>query len=165
MKKLLFYSIALFFFSSCEVLELDSLNSNSSINQKEKELILSSNIEDTDSVSYRILITGNADKTWRTDDFTLGGSDKLTFCRIDDLMTFNSNGTYIYDGGKNLCGAEDDERIKSGTWKVFYSSDEILFDEGTDDEYLAKIIGLNESEIRLKGSYFLSEVRGKYSNN
>jgi hypothetical protein len=147
--------------SACEVVDLESPESD--LSSDEKEQISSSNIKNTDSVSFRMLITGNQNKSWIANDFTLAGSDNLTFCRLDDELKFNADGTYNYDGGSQLCGAEDDSRIKSGTWKVLYSENKILFDEGLSNEYSADIIGLSESEIRLKGNYFTMEVRGKYS--
>lgn len=150
----------LFVFAACEVVELDSPNNNDGTDNSK---IGKGNIEATDSITFRTKITGTTNKSWVTNEFTLADSDNLTFCRLDDQLQFNADGTYRYDGGNQLCGSEDNQRIKTGTWELSYNSNAITFDKGTSKEYSAEVIALTENEIRLKGNYFNFEVRGKYT--
>lgn len=145
--------------AACEVVELNSPNNGSN---EENELIGNGQIDASDSVTFRRKISGTNDKNWITAEFTLAGSDNLTFCRLDDKMIFNDNGSYTYNGGNTLCGAEDNRRVRTGTWELDYKNHKIIFDRGSSNEYIAEIIGLTDNEIRLKGSYFNLEVRGKY---
>jgi hypothetical protein len=116
-----------------------------------------------DSVNFKTLIDGGASKTWMASAFTLAGLTTFTSCRLDDEMVLNADGTYTYDGGVNLCGAEDNQQMKSGTWTLDFSNTMLLFDVGTPNQASALVIGLTENEIRLDGSYMAMEVRGVYT--
>jgi uncharacterized lipoprotein NlpE involved in copper resistance len=115
-----------------------------------------------DSVNFKALVDGGSTRMWMASAFTLAGLTTFTSCRLDDEMTFNSDGTYIYNGGMNLCGAEDNQQMKSGTWEVDFSEKMLRFDAGTQNETAALVIGLSQNEIRLEGSYMAMEVRGVY---
>ena len=115
----------------------------------------------TDSMIFRTLLTDSVSKTWNTSLFTLGGSTTFTNCRLDDVMLFFTDGTYTYQGGQ-LCGAEDNQQNRDGSWEIDYTNRLIIFDKGTSNEYTAEVIGLQEDELRVKGSYMGMEVRGLY---
>lgn len=80
-------------------------------------------------------------------------------------MIFLPDGTYQYSGGSNLCGAEDNRSSRIGNWEIDFSNSKIIFDRGTNNEYQADVIGLNEDELRVVGSYSGMEVRGLYTKN
>lgn len=102
--------------------------------------------------------------TWSASSFELEGVG-VEDCRLDDQMTFRSNGTYRYNGGLTLCGGDDNTRIKDGTFSVDTASATITFDQGTDIEYTANIQSLSATEVMLSGSYLGMTIEGKYSRN
>lgn len=116
-----------------------------------------------DSAAMKLSIDNGNAKTWATSAFTLAGRTTFTSCRLDDTMEFNADGTYIYNGGSNLCGAEDDEQIKTGTWEIDFQNRRVIFDKDTNLEAIAKVIGQNDAELRLQGSYMAMEVRGIFT--
>ncbi len=67
-----------------------------------------------------------------------------------DSMVLSSDGTYQYDGGDQLCGAEDDASAKVGAWEFNAENAVMTFDPGTESEVSVNIITLDD--IRL--SYF-----------
>jgi len=121
-------------------------------------------IQSMDSVNFRHLISDSVSKTWNTTLFTLAGSTTFTNCRLDDVMIFFADGTYNYQGGR-LCGAEDNQSMRNGNWELSYGEKKIYFDRGSSEQYEAEVIGLEEDELRVKGSYMMMEVRGIYTNN
>ncbi|MFT4663052.1 MAG: hypothetical protein ACI8XB_003345 [Patiriisocius sp.] len=110
---------------------------------------------------YPELLTGNASRSWRANTFTLMGFSQD--CRLDDTFTFNMDNTYSYNGGDELCGDEDDTINKNGTWTLDENSENIIFDQGTDNEFTAVISTAKEHEIVLTGSYLLMPISGSYS--
>ena len=73
-----------------------------------------------------------------------------------------SIGTYEYNGGTNLCGAEDDRTSRFGTYQIDFANQRVVFDAGTDNESVATVTGLDENAIVLEGSYLGLSIRGKY---
>lgn len=118
-----------------------------------------------DEAEFKAIIDGDGEKVWEASAFTLAGLTTFTACRLDDSMTFKSDGTYEYNGGQDLCGAEDNAFIKTGTWEVNFDDATIIFDKGTSNEEVGEVIGMTETEIRLKGAYMMMEVRGIYTSN
>jgi hypothetical protein len=114
---------------------------------------------------FEVLFHSNTQKVWKAQSFTLGSINGLQNCRLDDTMTIVSDGTYEYNGGQSLCGAEDSQRIKKGTWKILNNGANILFDEGTSTAYVAEVIGLESKKIVLRGTYFGLEINGTYVSN
>ena len=106
--------------------------------------------------------------TWTADGFLLAGTSGFLDCRLDDRIILKANttnplsGTYEYNGGDDLCGAEDDKASKFGTYQINYESKTIIFDAGTNNESTAKVSGLDEEAIVLEGEYMGLTIRGKY---
>lgn len=123
-----------------------------------------SEIMANDSIELKMAIDGGSERAWSADAFTLAGSTSFTSCRLDDVMQFNADGTYVYDGGEVLCGAEDDQFVKTGTWEIDFENQRILFDLGTSNQTAATIIGLSDNELRVQGTYMMLDVRGIYSS-
>ena len=146
-------------FVSCDDSDDDPQSSNQNVS------IQAGEINATDEAKVKMIMDGGTSRTWTAEAFTLGGQTNFTACRYDDQMVFNSDCTYNYDGGSDLCGAEDNQQFKTGTWEVDFNNLLIVFDNGTANEVSAEIIGLTENEVRLETSYMMMEVRGIYSSN
>lgn len=157
-KTLITLAAAIIIFAACNENEDESPSNGTA-----DATIGEAEIAASDSVDFKALIDGGSSKVWMASAFTLAGSTTFTSCRLDDEMTLNSDGTYMYNGGINLCGAEDNQQIKLGTWALDFSEKMLLFDAGTQDEADALVIGLTENEIRLRGAYMSMEVRGVYT--
>jgi len=163
MKKTLFISaFALLLFTACN--ESDDEPQDTTDNSQEV-VIQDGDVEATDASDFKMLIDNGDEKTWSASAFTLAGQTTFSDCRLDDEMVFNAEGTYVYNGGENLCGAEDNTQVKSGTWEIDYDNRTIIFDKETTNEETAAVLGLNENEIRLQGSYMMMQVRGVYTSN
>ncbi|MEM9022736.1 MAG: hypothetical protein AAGB22_03280 [Bacteroidota bacterium] len=107
-------------------------------------------------------LTKGEARTWGAVTFVLAGLEGLQACRLDDQMEFRANGTYTYNGGDQLCGAEDDQRIRTGTWAFSAEEGTMIFDADTDMEVTAEVLVLREDGLALRGSYLGLEVVGTY---
>ncbi len=107
---------------------------------------------------------GGSEKSWTALSFTLAGLDGLQDCRLDDVMLIRADGTYTYDGGETLCGAEDTEQMRAGTWAVTDEGRSLVFDEGTVREYTVTVNGLEEDIISLSGRYVGLAIKGIYES-
>ncbi len=107
---------------------------------------------------------GGEQLAWSAVAFTLAGFDGLQDCRLDDIIVVKADGTYQYDSGGTLCGAEDSELTRSGTWRIIGNGSNIIFDEGTNREYTAIVNGLEDSTISLSGEYLGLEIKGIYTS-
>lgn len=167
MKKLINYLVLGALFSavliSCDVSDSDEPAAPMDANGNIVEQVDEGDITANDSTNFRKLLTDTVSKSWDATFFTLAGSDAFTQCRLDDSFTFYADGKYDYVGGR-LCGAEDNQANRSGNWELDYTEKKIYFDRGTRNEYVAEVIGLQEDELRVKGTYMRMEVRGLYSS-
>jgi len=162
MKKVIgWFCLAVIVFSSCN----SSEDEGPTTNPDQNTAIEDGSISAMDEEEFKTLIDGGNEKIWSASAFTLAGQTTFTSCRLDDIITFNSDSTYVYDGGEQLCGAEDDSFIKTGTWEADFENKTLVFDKGTPNEEIGEIIGLSDDEIRVKGSYMMMEVRGVYTSN
>ena len=156
------FNLLVFSFTSCELTMLDEPSNGideEPIGVVGPETIPSSITE------FETLFHGDTQITWSAISFTLAGFNGLQNCRLDDLIIVNADGTYEYDGGDVLCGAEDSQRNRTGTWEIIDNGNNILFDEGTNREYTAKVNGLEEGTISLSGEYLGLEIKGVYTSN
>ncbi|MBD99327.1 MAG: hypothetical protein CMO34_05745 [Verrucomicrobia bacterium] len=148
---------------ACTVVENEEeVTPNTGSDTENKSGIGNSPVLLADSLDLVSKIAGDNIKVWTSNRFTLSGSTLFTSCRLDDIMTFNRDGSYRYDGGSQLCGAEDNRRIRTGRWTSDFDNKRIIFDKGSSREYTADIIGFSDTELRLRGSYMSMEVRGEY---
>lgn len=159
----LFGTLIALFAVSCNVVELTKPEGATDAEGNRITKVEPAAIEATDVASFTKLIADSSSKSWEASFFTLAGSTQFTNCRLDDIMIFSTDGTYLYNGGTNLCGAEDSRASRNGTWEIDYDRKMVYFDKGTSREYVAEVIGLKNDEIRLKGVYMGMEVRGLYS--
>ena len=66
-------------------------------------------------------------------------------------------------GDPPLCGAEDTEQIREGTWEVIDGGAMILFDVATDREYTALLGGIDKNNLSISGEYIGLAIKGIYS--
>ncbi len=151
-KVIILFFIGSLIISSCELATLDSAD------------VLETSFPETVEEVNEFLHSGE-EKTWKAQTFTLAGIEGFQNCRLDDTMVISSDGTYKYDGGAMLCGAEDSQRTKSGTWRILDGGLSILFDEGTANAYTAEVRSLDNNRIILRGTYFGLEINGTYTSN
>lgn len=109
-------------------------------------------------------LLGGSTRTWTTVAFTIDGVNGFQNCRLDDQIRLNDDQTYNYDGGGMLCGAEDNQKLKSGSWEVNASFRLITFDRGTDHESVFYIESLTEEEIVVSSHYYSWKVVGKFTH-
>lgn len=124
-------------------------------------------VDDTpvDSVDIDLMHEGDS-VVWDAVDFKIGGSAIHATCRLDDKITLRSDGTYVFDGGTDFCGLEDNTRIVTGTWEVSDDNQSLVFDRLTDREFTTVVVNQTEDEIELTGNYTLMgvsfDLRGVY---
>lgn len=125
----------------------------------------------TSETQFSQLFHSNDGRVWQANGFTIAGTEGFLDCRLDDKITLKANatnaliGTYEYNGGDDLCGAEDDATSKFGTYQIDFENKQVIFDAGTDNETTAKITGLDDTSIVLEGAYLGMTIRGKYLLN
>jgi len=103
-------------------------------------------------------------KNWETDKFSWNGvfaSVDNHDCRLDDKMTLSGTGNYTYDGG-DLCGEEDNQQFRSGTWSLDENLRFIIFDRNTDKELKVDIDHFENERLSLSTSYMGQSVSGEY---
>ncbi len=157
MKKIAFF-IVILSISSCELAELNEPPADSDMQDNNLPTTIPATIEEFEQAFHE-----GSEKKWETISFQLAGFDGLQACRLDDTMMIKSDGTYEYDGGDLLCMAEDDTRIKTGTWEVINGGRGLLFDAGTVNEYEADVNGFEDGVISLAGQYVGLTITGVYS--
>lgn len=159
MKRLLYYFVFVgsLIYSGCNLVDLDEAAESGEMDLfdiptdlPESEMVLNEAFH------------GGSERTWGALLFQLAGFDGMQDCRLDDTMNIMADGTYQYDGGAVLCGAEDDQRIKTGTWRAVNQGKSIVFDEGTSNEYTAEVTGLENDLIALSGQYLGLTITGVY---
>lgn len=103
--------------------------------------------------------------SWKTAKFSFGGifaAMDVHACRLDDKMIISGTGNYTYDGGVDLCGNEDNQQLKTGTWDLDEHLQFILFDKGEVHEFRANIDFFAEDKIALSGTWMGVLVSGEY---
>ncbi len=168
MKTIILKSFVAFFIgsiASCNVVEIDSLNAtdNNDVLLTDEGLQGPTTIPSSES-EIMSLLHDDSNKVWDSEGFTLLGMSGFLPCRLDDKMTLAADGTYIYNGGTSLCGAEDNTRIKEGTWELAEDLASIIFTEGSNS-YAAKLIGITTDQITLCGDYQGLEINAVYTSN
>ncbi len=158
MKRIAFFIAITLSFSSCELAELNEPPSDDAdMDMVNLPTTIPASIEEFEQAFH-----GGSERMWETASFQLAGFDGLQSCRLDDTMIINSNGMYQYDGGDILCMAEDDTRLKSGTWEVVNGGRGLLFDRDTENEYVADVNGFEDGVIALEGQYLGLSITGVY---
>lgn len=159
----LFYIAALMIssitFFSCGVVEGDLTEQENSTD------LLFEDVFPTSAIDANTILRGNVVKSWETTAFKIESVNGYQECRLDDKISLDGDGTYSYDGGTMLCGAEDNEKVRTGTWTLDVESRILTLDEGEGNEFTLYVESLVESEIVVSTSYYGLAVLGKFTSN
>lgn len=109
-------------------------------------------------------LTNESSRSWKITGFKLGSNSNFQSCRLDDALVLNNDGTYNYDGGNELCGSEDNVRLKSGVWEVDFESRTMIFDKGTDNEIEIFIESCQNSIVVFSSQYFGMKILGQFES-
>lgn len=104
-------------------------------------------------------------KNWVASKFSFNGifaAMDIHSCRLDDEMRISGTGTYTYDGGSELCGNEDNQQLKTGTWDLDEHLKYVLFDKGEENEYRAEIDFFENGMLSLSASWMGLPISGEY---
>ncbi|NMM47345.1 lipocalin family protein [Marinigracilibium pacificum] len=148
--------IAILAMGSCELTELDSGPED----MNGSEITLPTD-KPASATEFNELFHGNNQKEWIPIVFTIASIEGMQDCRLDDQININSDGTFTYDGGNQLCGAEDDSRMKAGTWRITEDLSTIVFTEDSN-QYFANVEALVSDTLVVSGSYFGIRLKGAY---
>ena len=152
----LFFAIfTVFWFQSCGVVSLDEQVRSESIQISTSEYPMT-------EADLMIALANDETKKWEATGFTMQLIDNFQSCRLDDVLSLNNNGTYNYDGGNVLCGAEDNERLKSGVWELNYQERKLIFDRGTSEEVELYIEEASDTKVIVSSTYMQLKVVGRY---
>jgi len=152
--------------TSCEVVELDNPEIEAALQSEPEpeEHVIPSTVPMDEAELLQYLTDGDT-KSWNAASFTLESIDGFQQCRLDDTFVFDIDGTYVYDGGSTLCGAEDNTATRTGNWVIAMDNLQLTIDQGSPNEFSAEIIGFVENRIALKTAYMGLEVIGVYDAN
>lgn len=155
--------VVFFGMSSCDLVSLDDpIAENEQAQEDTSDKVTGPNTVPTTVEGFQTILSGEVEKMWSGEAFTLAGFDGFQDCRLDDQVVINVDGSYKYDGGSDLCGAEDNQQNREGTWRITNDKGSIVFDEGTDRQYEASIVGLSQDSLTISGSYLGLDVNGLY---
>lgn len=115
-------------------------------------------------IDVNAFLLGGDSRTWTTVAFTIEGVNGFQNCRLDDQVQLNADNTYTYDGGSMLCGAEDDQKIKSGSWQLDADARTLTFNPNTEEESVFYVESLTEEQIVVSSHYYNWKVVGKFAH-
>ena len=141
---LLYIIIAL---SACN--SFDQAAFNDGINAEEVAYTVPTTLPESE-IEFSAFLHGNGQRKWIAREFKLVDLVEFQDCRLDDTMSLNQDGTYQFDGGNMSCGG-DDVPSRSGVYRADYANGQLIFDEGTKDEVIVKVSGLDQGVIALSG--------------
>lgn len=156
--------------SACSIVELDESADADRDGTTISEVDLGSATTPDEVSLFAQMLHGNGSKTWVASEFSIEGMTGFLDCRLDDVITLNADGTYEYDGGTNLCGLEDDQRIRNGNWSYNFETTELILEPNSDMESVAKVISLEGNILTVTGVYENDilgsfDVSGRYVSN
>ncbi|MEP5611521.1 MAG: hypothetical protein ABJP45_04695 [Cyclobacteriaceae bacterium] len=154
--------------AACSIVDLDNEDLTNPGNNSSQVDLGSGSIPD-DEASFLQMLHNNSSKVWTAKEFTIEGFDNFLNCRLDDTITLNSDGTYSYNGGGNLCGGED-VREKTGNWVIDFSEGLLIIDPNIGSETSAKIVTLETGLVTLTSMYTSTvfgvfDIAGSYQSN
>lgn len=156
---------------ACSIVELDE-ETQDVTDQSEplSEVDLGTSILPTEEEMFAELLHDGDAKTWLSSEFSIEGIGGFLDCRLDDVVILKADGTYEYDGGRELCGAEDNQRDRTGNWSFDFADQELIFEPGSDEESRVKLVSLEGNLLTFTGVYendiFGSfDISGRYTSN
>ncbi|NJO01940.1 MAG: hypothetical protein HC880_09830 [Bacteroidia bacterium] len=156
--KLIFLLIIWWMLPACNVVELETPPDDTNVNNNSS--ISGPTTLPSDEAIFLSFLTGPNGKTWEAGQFTLQGLSGFQDCRLDDKMTLNPNGNYIFDGGTISCGGEDRSAAQD-TWQIDFANRRISFALG-NQTFQGTITGLSETMLVIQGTYLGLEVKARY---
>ena len=156
---------------SCDIVEVTPDQNSGPTGGNTSDVInTGSEIIPSDSVEFAALLHGNSSRVWSAEEFTIAGLSVFQSCRLDDQIQLINDGTYSYDGGSLLCGAEDNQQFRQGTWEIDFTNARLIFDRGTELETSGQVITLEDGVVVLGGEYESDlfgtfDVAGRYSSS
>jgi len=157
---------------SCQVLDesADPATDPGAGGGSNQEVDLGNGSIPADAATFGAYLHNNASKTWIANQFSIEGMDMFLSCRLDDEITLFSDGTYAYDGGDDLCGADDNVRERNGTWVFDAANLTVTIDPGSEFETTARVVTLQNDLIVLESAYVSDlfgtfDIAGRYTIN
>ncbi|MEM8893603.1 MAG: lipocalin family protein [Bacteroidota bacterium] len=157
--------------SACSIVELDEEPNETQLDGgTPSEVDLGGENTPEEEIVFAQMLHGADSKTWIASEFSIEGMSGFLDCRLDDVITLYADGTYEYDGGNNLCGLEDNQRIRRGNWSYNFETTEVTLEPGTNLESTARVISLEGNILTLTGVYKNDilgsfDVSGRYVSN
>lgn len=111
------------------------------------------------------LVFNQLTKNWVTSKFSFNGifaAMDVHSCRLDDALRISGTGKYTYDGGAELCGNEDNQQLKTGTWDLDENLNFIIFDKGEENELKVNIDFFEEGKLSVSCTWMGIPVSGEY---
>ena len=157
MKTIMIILVTGVLFSACDVIEL-----NSGIEAPpDNDVIQGPDTTPGDEGQFLEFLHGTESKLWDARGFTIAGISGFQDCRLDDQIEIFADGTYQYDAGNQLCGAEDNQANREGTWSLNFAQGIITF-EVDGESFEALVVGLGTDGIVLNSSYAGLPVAANY---
>lgn len=158
---ILMVTLTTFGFFACSVVSLDS----GLVPLGPDDSIIFEDIYPASAEVANDILTGSSTRSWSSKSFTIEEISGLQQCRLDDQIVIDMDGTFSFDGGDLLCGAEDNTKIKNGSWALDYTARTITFTPADSDPIALYIEMLTGTEIVISSSYVGLEVVGKFGSN
>lgn len=147
-----------FLIAACDVINLDTPPTDDPLDQN--VTVSGPNTLPSSQDTFISYLSGSNGKTWNASQFTLQGMDGFQNCRLDDVMTLESDGSYQFDGGNVSCGGED-QREAQGTWNLDFENNRLSFVLG-GDTFEGEVVGLTENTLVIRGTYLGMTVEARY---
>ena len=157
--------------SACSIVELDDAPMDTGVDGGSiSEVDLGDATTPDEEGVFAQMLHGSESKTWIASEFSIEGVSGFLDCRLDDVITLHANGTYEYDGGRDLCGAEDHQRIRTGDWSYNFETTELILEPDSEMRAVARIVSLEGNILTVTGVYENDilgsfDVSGRYVSN
>lgn len=156
--------LTIIFLSGCNIVELEEAANPVTDGSQEintTQVNLGSRSIPGESVAFGQMLHNNDSKVWIANQFSIEGLDAFLDCRLDDTITLFVDGTYMYDGGNNLCGADDNQRMRTGNWTFNFETSSLVFEPGSAEETSATVVTLDNNVLTFT-SIYQSQLFGSF---
>jgi len=148
-------------FGACDVVSIDS----GMLPSESENSIVFEDLYPTSVANAHSVLTGAGSRSWSVSSFTIENISGFQQCRLDDQIVMNTDGSFAYDGGGLLCGAEDSDQLKSGTWSLDYTTRTLTFVPDIGDQIELYVETLTGQEVVFSTSYIGLDILGKLNKN
>ncbi len=159
---IVFFSL-IFLFTACGVVELDTPPPPDNGGMPDPSgTVTGPNSLPADEATFVNFLTGDSTKVWQAVQFTLEGLNGFQNCRLDDQMTLSTDGSYVFNGGVQNCGGEDQAQA-AGSWSLDFNNAQLSF-VLDGENFQGEVTGLTEDQIVITGTYLGLEVEARYES-